>query len=453
LLTWDAKATTSLAVLGGLGSQMRRFLERDGFLKRFSSILNRLHGTRACGDECHSLPGELLGFAPPASVGKQAWSPGAAASACEEASVVLQLAKAARALALPWCDAPRILAARRWFDCHESEPGAPYCTGMVDKEPYSGWYTPSTGSVGHYAAAGEKDRLALYESVVSCFKLGVPLVLLARQPKCYPLFFDLDVYGGLEDDPNFDKVKDFAWEDEDQVLSRAIVSSVWELYPQFRGGLKVAVFSSNGLCRRKKRFKASYHLVFPDIIVDRPEKCTQASGKCGQPPAARHIAVRNHVVCRLSTAGGAWGDLPDLRDDLRRCCDSEVVTGIGDDATYLNDWTEILDEFPLWHEPGPDAATGLRLPFTDKPREGRPKLPLGRWRFSSTTSSDVSLEDWPPKCSIEQLRDLDLVEWVRLGDISADVTGELTPWSEEFLHRDALLELQCPECRKVADCI
>jgi len=447
LLTWDAKATTSLAVLGGLGSQMRRFLERDVKLERFSSILNRLYGTRACGDESHSLSGELLGFAPPASVGTQAWSPGAAVSACEEASLELQLAKAAR------CDAPRILAARRWFDCHESEPGAPYCTGKFYKEPYSDWYTPSTRSVGHYAAASEKDRLALYESVVSCFKLGVPLVLLARQPERYPLFFDLDVYGGCEDAPNFDKVIRFAWEDEEQVLSRAIVSSVWDLYPELRGGLEVAVFSSNGLCRRKKRFKASYHLVFKDIIVDRPEKCTEASGKCGQRPAARHIAVRNHMVCRLSDAADAGGALADLRDDLRRCCDSEVVSESDDDVTYLNDWTEILDEFPLWHEPGPDAATGLRLPFTDKPREGRPKLPLGRWRFSSATSSDVSLKDWPPKCSIEQLRDLDLVKWVRLGDISADVRRGLTPWSEEGLHPDALSELECPECWKDADCI
>merc|ERR1712113_1000277 len=90
-----------------------------------------------------------------------------------------------------------------------------------------------------------------------------------------------------------------------------------------------------------------------------------------------------------------------------------------DEPTYLNDWTEILDDKPLRHEPWPDAATGLRLPFTDKVYngsiEGRPKLPLGRWQL---TTADERVPSDIRELEIKRLPDLEPIEWVRLADTS-----------------------------------
>jgi len=42
-LTWDAKATTVLAMLGGTGPTMRNYLERDGLLQQFNSYVGDLY--------------------------------------------------------------------------------------------------------------------------------------------------------------------------------------------------------------------------------------------------------------------------------------------------------------------------------------------------------------------------------------------------------------------------
>merc|ERR1712232_1121684 len=78
--------------------------------------------------------------------------------------------------------------------------------------------------------------------------------------------------------------------------------------------------------------------------------------------------------------------LSSFHGEVLRCSGWDFVAT--DSVTYLNDWCELLDERPLWHEPWPDAQTGLRLAFTDKHEEGRPKLPLGRWRCRLSLSGD-----------------------------------------------------------------
>lgn len=42
-LTWDAKATTVLAMLGGTGPKMRNYLERDGLLQQFNSYVGDMY--------------------------------------------------------------------------------------------------------------------------------------------------------------------------------------------------------------------------------------------------------------------------------------------------------------------------------------------------------------------------------------------------------------------------
>merc|ERR1711920_870299 len=118
----------------------------------------------------------------------------------------------------------------------------------------------------------------------------------------------------------------------------------------------------------------------------------------------------------------------DSDDEAQGDADGEERAKEDDDPTYLNDWTEIFDDKPLRHEAWPEAATGMRLPFTDKAydggMEGRPKLPLGRWCFG--------IDDECAACeaynvSVKRLPNLEPVDWVRLADISRRISDTPTP--------------------------
>lgn len=428
VLTWDVKATTALAILGGLGRDVRRYLERDGHLSRFTALLEDLYAPHANFGQ--PLAGEFLNFALPHTEQHLEVQVDSAALGVE-----LQLVGGSR---LPPGDARKLFEVRCWFEKHHAEPGAAYCTGHTQEgDPYESWYT---SGFGHFHAADEAARRELYGHILACFDLGAPLVLLARQAPLYPLFFDLDLWGGHEGESGSAEHNCIAWEGGVQFLATFIADAVREMYPQFQDGLELAVFSSSGRCRRKRRYKASYHLVFPGVIVDRPVKCSRLEDRtCEEPSPARHVVIRNHLVYRLSV-GSEEGQLQQLREDLRRCCNYDVVeasganTNVSEDPTYLNDWTEVLDENPLWHEPWPEALTGFRLPFTDKPEEGRPKLPFGRWRLTGQPGR------------LEPLPDLDANEWVRLGDISACQMSYPTPWTEAAIEEAAWGDCCCPTC-------
>eukprot|EP00747_Dinoflagellata_sp_TGD_P059394 gnl/TRDRNA2_/TRDRNA2_151544_c0_seq1.p1 gnl/TRDRNA2_/TRDRNA2_151544_c0~~gnl/TRDRNA2_/TRDRNA2_151544_c0_seq1.p1 ORF type:complete len:829 (+),score=143.06 gnl/TRDRNA2_/TRDRNA2_151544_c0_seq1:314-2488(+) len=462
LLTWDTKATTALALLGGVSEPMRRYLEADGLWSRFTSILQDLYVDVAG----RALCGELTDFSLPISMaGDCNWR---SACAHEMPDTDLEMLRAYRGSQVPMArsDAWKLCEVRAWFEAHQTEDeSAPYCTGGFED-----WC--ASGEV-RYGGCDAEDRLRLYRLVVEMFDRGVPLVVLARQAPSYPLFFDLDLYGGREGEPGADEVHNVAWLDEDKVLLRSIVEGLLQLYPQHRHGLEVGVFCSSGMCRSKGRYKASYHLVFPELIVDRPEKCwPDCPDGAKRSTPARHIIVRDHVLYHLTEAADVAGSsLWALRRDLLRCCRYEVIGGDAPsehpeeldnlEVTYLNDWTEVLDEKPFWHEPWPEAATGMRLPFTDKAPpcqeqdeepttaqvEGRPKIPLGRWRFQKDgEAGDLTMERLP---------NLDPTEWVRLGDISigagnSDGEYHLTPWVEDAIHPDVdrvWEDCPCPLCR------
>merc|ERR1712151_1131514 len=81
-----------------------------------------------------------------------------------------------------------------------------------------------------------------------------------------------------------------------------------------------------GTCTKKGRFKASYHLFFPRILVDRPVKAWLDSPQGDIPEVVgRHLAVRDHVVCYLSEESEDGHCLASLQRDLWHCSDCEAV--------------------------------------------------------------------------------------------------------------------------------
>eukprot|EP00439_Symbiodinium_sp_Y106_P054749 s502_g7.t1 len=94
----------------------------------------------------------------------------------------------------------------QWFADQVPDPGeeddAEYSTGH-----WSFWYVPA-GCSGAFKAGSEARRQdhgtgdELYQHIVNMYRLGDPctLMLLARQAHAlYPLFFDLDIFGGQSD--------------------------------------------------------------------------------------------------------------------------------------------------------------------------------------------------------------------------------------------------------------
>jgi len=180
-----------------------------------------------------------------------------------------------------------------------------------------------------------------------------------------------------------------------------------------------------------KRAKASFHVHFPQIIVDRPVKAyPEAPGGALRDFVGWHVLLRDHVVCCFleqeeSEDSRDQESLSFYHKSLEEACEWAKVNPDDEDdnSRCLNAWSEIFDERPLWHEPSPGRCTGFRLPFTDKPLEGRPKLPLGRWRCAQ---QDGCVE-------VRRCPDVDPVEWVRLGDISV-CHDDITPLDRSTLH-------------------
>ncbi|CAK9030371.1 unnamed protein product [Durusdinium trenchii] len=350
------------------------------------------------------------------------------------------------------CEADRAL--RRWFERNRAAPGredyAEYTT-----ENFISWYVR-----GHqdraYSPQVAADREELYQHILDMYHRGTPIVLLARQAPLYPFFLDLDFWGSTRPD---DPLHSIVAEGDHLVLLRCIASALLDIFPQ-QATLEVAVFCSSGVDRETGRYKASFHVLFPEIIVRRPILCLDATQSfCLDGQAASHILVRDHVVASLAAAEKEVQRL----NSLRMKASNEIIEanpeetpeealrypahwGLAYNMEALekslwlgkNDWCEILDENPFWHDPRPGRRTGFRLPFTDKrwgdkAMEGRVKLPLGRWKFQAP---DI----------LEELPNLTDLEWVRLGDVSRPAASE-TPMNQQKLQADqADLCCKCLVC-------
>ncbi|CAE7256885.1 PRPF4B [Symbiodinium natans] len=342
----------------------------------------------------------------------------------------------------------------RWFAEQVAGPGeeddAEYSTGH-----WPLWYVPEN-CTGAFRAGSPARRQELYQHIVNMCRLGDPctMMVLARQAvPLYSLFFDLDIFGGENDCYGDESVHDAIWEFGDMLLLRGMAHALLKIYPQLSGGLEVAAFHSSGMSREKQRFKASYHVTFPDIIVDRLVMCKekQLPGEPGANPSA-HMICRDQVLCYFAkrqddTFGLRDDRIAELKKRLDDLCDHEAV-GEGDEASGRNDWQEVFDENALWHDPRPGRRTGFRLPFTDKVVdevsnpifEGRPKLPLGRWIVRG--SGEEALED----LVVEPLPQLTDTEWVQLGDISYCKAAEPTHLRKDLVDEqvDLSWDGDCP---------
>jgi len=201
-----------------------------------------------------------------------------------------------------------------------------------------------------------------------------PAILLAKQPQVYPLFFDINIRGEAEateltktlDRLNFDDLCFFSH------LARALQ----EIYLQ---PFTMAVFESHGICepqvpefRGESYARVSFHVVFPELIVQRGANCVDRSTRNA---GAHHTRTKDPSIYTPSSEVNNHMLIVDhVRHYFEHACEGNTdptLTAFWHKMTHMdnnNVWTEVIGENAMWHEKW-DDLTGLRLAFTKKCNE------------------------------------------------------------------------------------
>ena len=249
------------------------------------------------------------------------------------------------------------------------------------------------------------DRLA--DIVARCYEAGPDqaLLLTERATEQRPYIVDIDVEcssTGKSSMPEMAKTLDWL----NGVLKHQAVV-LQRIYPSV--ALRAVVFEANGWSQQKGLQKVSYHLVFPDIIVDQ-----------NRADLLRHTIVESFIYHSREDVGDpAVRKLLDIAVSMRPC----------------NDWRNIMDS-------SESGKNGLRMPFCDKAfrddignghkvvrREYRPCVAVGCFEFKVDRDGafKVTHEKKP--------NDLLVKEWIRLGSCRRPSGTPLTSWSPQDLSK------------------
>lgn len=223
-------------------------------------------------------------------------------------------------------------------------------------------------------------RGALRKHIVCCYENDHPLAWVEMATPHHPFFEDIDVLAGncLDGPPVhiLDRSLGF-WEQRAYILKTIFPDLVT---------LELSLFTAHGWSSSHNCFKASYHAIWPDIIVDKE---------------------RANVV-RLTT----------LRKFEQLSKNDQTISGLLSElqrADGKNEWASIFDQSSVF-------GGSFRLPYCDKIekrlgrrfREGRPILPCGVWRFTFDSDglpdscrqlyspSDLSKEQWLERGSVRR---------------------------------------------------
>lgn len=273
------------------------------------------------------------------------------------------------------------------------------CTGK--------WFFPDSPEV----------QRELFQNIAWLFDRDIMLFITEKSTGLFPFIEDLDCQAPLDwqgpgstppDHLILEKPKrglDGVVCGDPGKLLRKRALAIHKLYPYFTH-LEAIVYSASGLNKKKEMLKASFHLVWPQLIVDSDHA-----------PVIRHVTL--DFFSRESAVPGS--DLQLLNKELVRIHDS-------------NGWSGFFDKTTV-------GGNGLRLPYNDKastnppgsvPRitfEKRPNRAIGRIRFDfetdpSTGAARVGSAQW-----VEDADSHSIVEWIAMGSCRRTPGEvELTPW-------------------------
>mmetsp|Transcript_102522 Transcript_102522/g.328467 ORF Transcript_102522/g.328467 Transcript_102522/m.328467 type:complete len:716 (-) Transcript_102522:300-2447(-) len=206
-------------------------------------------------------------------------------------------------------------------------------------------------------------RVQLEKMLIKMFHLARPLCWVEMSTPHYPFYEDIDVMGGNCAGPPADLLNKRFW------LLRAEI--LHELFPDV-DQFELTLYKAHGYQKEKGCFKASFHAVWPKLVVDR----------------ARANAVRLATLARFDQESARGNEISDTQRKLLQ-------------ADERNTWDAIFDKASV-------QGGSFRMPFCDKiyrgSLEGRPILPDSVWRFGwdcgciwyhlDGIASDLSDAEW-----------------------------------------------------------
>lgn len=255
---------------------------------------------------------------------------------------------------------------------------------------------PATQQMG----VKEDEKGTFEESVIYFFRKKAPLCLVELTTPVFKYYQDVDI---ILQDQNVDAYRDqeLVWTELLIKTMGAVLGTIWRTLDdelgieQAKETTEIVVFGSSGFAKRYGKHKISLHLIFPEL----------------------HVNVEQAKMIRNST-------LAFIEKWPKRCTPLYTAQQQWSEQGGKARWSEILDKASA-------EGTSLRMPYCDKPcgetgaidtTEGRPKLPIGKWK--------VSMHPCRPRyCETEKIKlpaPGQEIEWLKMGSI------RLLP--EEIIH-------------------
>mmetsp|Transcript_113813 Transcript_113813/g.368282 ORF Transcript_113813/g.368282 Transcript_113813/m.368282 type:complete len:945 (-) Transcript_113813:117-2951(-) len=315
---------------------------------------------------------------------------------------------------LPEHELPKFTEIQQFFSLYEtngSDMTHSSFVGSRDAFTRTGkWFFPDSPEV----------QQELFQNIAWLFMRHIMLVMTEKSTTLFPFIEDLDFQAPLDwqgpgstpqppDHLIIEKPKrglDGAVCGDPGELLRERACAIHKLYPYFTH-LEAIVYSASGFNKRKNMLKSSFHLVWPQLIVD----------------SDHAMVIRLVTLDLFSRESAVPGSYLQLKN-------KELM-----DIHDSNGWDGFFDKTTV-------GGNGLRLPYNDKGSinvepggfkrtvfEKRPNRAIGRIRFdfetdASTGAGRVASAQW-----VEDVKSHSIFEWISRGSCRRGPgQAKLTPW-------------------------
>lgn len=330
----------------------------------------------------------------------------------------------------------RFEEARQFFYLYETTgSNMTHCSLMGASDVFTTtgkWYFPDNMEV----------QRELFRHIGWLFPRGIYLYMSERQTSRFPFIEDLDIQcktdwegplapgedGSKRTPPDallmskpLRNASDEVYGDPGQLM-RKRAEAIHMIYPQIKC-LEVLVYSASGYNKGKDMLKSSFHLVWPQLMVD-PDRA----------PVIRHVTLAKFK--RETNERGSF--LNNLQTKLLELHDS-------------NNWELVFDSTTI------NARNGLRLPYNDKAsmkiaseedkqrvarnelsktkapkvrvREDRPSKAVGRITFEFATEPSTGQDYLDKALWTMDSKSQAIEKWIEMGSCRREPSrAELTPW-------------------------
>ncbi|CAJ1453177.1 unnamed protein product, partial [Effrenium voratum] len=323
---------------------------------------------------------------------------------------------------------------RQFFFLHETTgSNMTHCTLMGAQDMFT-----TTGK-WHFPDAKEV-QMQLFENIAWLAERNIYHYISERQTPRFPFIEDFDIQaevdwkepdpGQIRPDPPDELILQKPQRDGDEVFGdpglflKYRAMAIHMIYPQIEN-LYCLVYSASGYNKGKEMMKSSFHLVWPQLVVD-PDRA----------PVIRYVTLGIYK----NETNKPGSPLNQMQRRLMELHES-------------NEWELVFDSTTI------NARNGLRLPYSDKASmvvkdpgdrekikrgelsknsafkvritEGRPSRAVGRLDFTFRKDEDGQdvLEDarW-----VADERSYTRAEWIKMGSCRRDQNSqeatEITPW-------------------------